>query len=246
MAVTLLWCSLLVACNALPALQFPRAKLAAPVFNTSPVRTRATGPSIEIFIQPHSHNDLGWLKTFDQYLTGSNNTIQQAGVKYIYQSVIEALARNPDRRFISVEMGFLMRWLDLQPPNVVDLVKQLVAEDRLQLCNGGWAMGDEAVVTFSDAADQMSLGARLANATFGPTATARVAWSIDPFGHGATQGVLTSQMGHSGFFYGRLDWQEQQWQVLNNATEYVWRPSPSLGSAAQVFAGSNIHGCEHS
>ncbi len=46
----------------------------------------------------------------------------------------------------------------------------------------------------------------------------------------------------SGFFYGRLDWQEKEWQLANNATEYVWRPSASLGAAAQVFAGSNVHG----
>ena len=239
MAVTLFSFALLAGGSALPVLEFPRSKRAAPVFTTS--ATVVPG-ALNVHIQPHSHNDLGWLKTFDEYLSGSNNTIQQAGVKYIYQSVVQALARNPDRRFITVEIGFLSRWLDLQPPDVVALVKQLISEDRLQLCNGGWAMHDEATVTYSDAVDQMSLGARLANATFGPAATARVAWSIDPFGHGATQGVLTSQMGHSGFFYGRLDWQEQQWQISNNATEYVWRPSASLGSTAQVFSGSNVHG----
>jgi hypothetical protein len=27
-----------------------------------------------------------------------------------------------------------------------------------------------------------------------------------------------------------------------NATEYIWRPSRSLGTASQVFAGFNIHG----
>jgi hypothetical protein len=134
---------------------------------------------INVHLQPHTHNDLGWLKTFDEYLTGSNNTIQAAGVKWIYDSVVTSLLRNPDRRFISVEMGFLMRWLDLQPPSVVAQVQQLVAEDRLQLCNAGWTMNDEATVGFADAVDQYSLGARLANKTFGPASAARVAWSID-------------------------------------------------------------------
>ena len=161
----------------LPALEFAaRAKTAAPVFTTS---STVVAGAINIHLQPHTHNDLGWLKTFDEYLVGSNNTIQAAGVKYIYDSVVTALLRNPDRRFISVEMGFLMRWLDLQPPPLVAQVKQLVAEDRLQLCNAGWTMHDEAVVGYADALDQMSLGARLANASFGPAAAARVAWSID-------------------------------------------------------------------
>ena len=173
---------------------------------------------------------------------GLNSSIQQAGVRWIYQSAVQALLRDPNRRFISVEMGFLMRWLDTQPPDMVAAVAQLVAEDRLQLVNSGWSMGDEACVSYADAVDQMSLGARLANQSFGVLAASRCAWSIDPFGHSATEGVLSAQMGHSGFFYGRLDWQEQAAQVAGNATEYVWRPSLSLGAAAQVFAGSNVHG----
>jgi hypothetical protein len=240
--VTLVLATLVLAFSttaAFPALEFTRAQRAAPIFITS---SSVVSGAINVHLQPHTHNDLGWLKTFDEYLTGANNTIQAAGVKYIYDSVLQALLKNPDRRFITVEMGFLMRWLDLQPPSVVAQVQQLVAEDRLQLCNAGWTMHDEATVGFSDAVDQYSLGARLANRTFGPAAAARVAWSIDPFGHGATQGVLTSQMGYSGFFYGRLDWQEKEFQIANNATEYVWRPSASLGATAQVFAGSNVHG----
>jgi alpha-mannosidase len=240
MAAALLSLALLAAAaHARPALQLPRAKRPAPAFTTS--STTLPG-AINVHIQPHTHLDLGWLKTFDEYLIGRNNSIQAAGVRWVYDSAIQALLRDPNRRFIAVEMGFLMRWLDTQPPALVAQVQQLVAQDRLQLVNSGWCMHDEATATYSDAVDQMTLGARLANATFGPAATARVAWSIDPFGHSATQGVLSSQMGHGGFFYGREDFQEQAWQIANNATEYVWRPSPSLGAGAQIFAGVNPHG----
>jgi hypothetical protein len=176
MAWPLLLAFLFKSAYCLPALEFDRAKRAAPVFTTS---SSVVAGAINVHLQPHTHNDLGWLKTFDEYLVGANNTIQAAGVKYVYDSVVTALLRNPDRRFISVEMGFLMRWLDLQPPPLVAQVKQLVAEDRLQLCNAGWTMHDEAVAGYADALDQMSLGARLANASFGPAAAARVAWSID-------------------------------------------------------------------
>ena len=103
-------------------------------------------------------------------------------------------------------------------------------------------MHDEAVVTFSDAADQLGLGARLAAAAFGPAAAARGAWSIDPFGHGGTQASISAQMGHASMFYGRLDFQESAWQVAHNATEYVWRGSKSLGASAQILAGANVHG----
>jgi hypothetical protein len=34
----------------------------------------------------------------DQYYVGSNNTIQQAGVQYVLDSLIYALQQNPDRK----------------------------------------------------------------------------------------------------------------------------------------------------
>ena len=239
LAVLLCACALLGAATARPALSLPRSKRAPPAYTTS---SQVVPGALNIHIQPHSHNDLGWLKTFDEYLIGRNNSIQQAGVRWIYDSVVQALLRDENRRFITVEMGFLMRWLDTQPASVRADVQMLVAQDRLQVTNGGWAMHDEATVSFTDAVDQMSLGERLVNATFGAAAAARVAWSCDPFGHSATEGVLSAQMGHAGFFYGRLDWQEAAHQIATNSTEYVWRPSASLGAGAQVFAGANVHG----
>ena len=39
-----------------------------------------------------------------------NNSIQDAGVQYILDSVVLGLSQNPDRKFIYVEIGFFMRW----------------------------------------------------------------------------------------------------------------------------------------
>jgi hypothetical protein len=41
---------------------------------------------------------------------GANNSIQNAGVQYILDSVMLALAENPDRKFIYVEIAFFKRW----------------------------------------------------------------------------------------------------------------------------------------
>ena len=43
-------------------------------------------------------------------LVGLNNSIQNAGVQYILDSVITSLAANPDRKFIYVEIAFFQRW----------------------------------------------------------------------------------------------------------------------------------------
>lgn len=57
---------------------------------------------------------LNRLKTVDQYFYGANNTIQNAGVQYILDSVVVALQDNPDRKFIYVEMAFFSRWWEQQ------------------------------------------------------------------------------------------------------------------------------------
>lgn len=46
-----------------------------------------------------THDDVGWLKTVDQYYYGARNNIQKAGVQYIIDSVIEELQMDPERRW---------------------------------------------------------------------------------------------------------------------------------------------------
>lgn len=38
---------------------------------------------INVHIVPHTHDDVGWLKTVDQYYYGSNNGQQLASVQYV-------------------------------------------------------------------------------------------------------------------------------------------------------------------
>ena len=47
---------------------------------------------VNVHLIPHSHDDVGWLKTVDQYFLGAEDTIQEAGVQYIIDSVVKELA----------------------------------------------------------------------------------------------------------------------------------------------------------
>jgi len=44
---------------------------------------------------------------------GANNSIQEAGVQYILDSVILALQANPERKFIYVEIAFFERCIPI-------------------------------------------------------------------------------------------------------------------------------------
>ncbi|RVW51566.1 Alpha-mannosidase [Vitis vinifera] len=59
---------------------------------------------LNVHLVPHSHDDVGWLKTIDQYYVGSNNSIQGACVENVLDSVVESLLRNQNRKFVFAEM----------------------------------------------------------------------------------------------------------------------------------------------
>jgi hypothetical protein len=83
---------------------------------------------------------VGWLKTVDQYYYGANNTIQEAGVQYILDSVVKELQANRDRKFIYVEIAFFERWWAEQNEYTKQIVRDLVARGQLEFINGGWCM----------------------------------------------------------------------------------------------------------
>ncbi len=54
---------------------------------------------INVHLVPHSHDDVGWLKTVDEYYFGAKNGIQRAGVQYILDSVVTELETDPTKRY---------------------------------------------------------------------------------------------------------------------------------------------------
>ncbi|XP_034043246.1 lysosomal alpha-mannosidase [Thalassophryne amazonica] len=193
---------------------------------------------LNVHLVPHTHDDVGWLKTVDQYYYGDRNDIQHAGVQYILDSVVDQLLKNPDRRFIYVETAFFYRWWKQQSFSMQQTVKQLVNEGRLEFVNGGWCMSDEATTHYSAVIDQMTLGLRFLNETFGPCGRPRVAWHIDPFGHAREHASMFAQMGFDGFFFGRLDYQDRGRRMAEKDQELLWRASDSLTPPmADLFTG---------
>ncbi|XP_021238665.1 lysosomal alpha-mannosidase-like, partial [Numida meleagris] len=88
---------------------------------------------LNVHLVPHTHDDVGWLKTVDQYYYGVHNEMQHAGVQYILDSVVAQLVANPARRFVYAEVAFLARWWRQQDEETRSTVRRLVEEGRLEM-----------------------------------------------------------------------------------------------------------------
>ncbi|XP_066593863.1 lysosomal alpha-mannosidase isoform X1 [Prorops nasuta] len=198
-----------------------------------------TDPSkLNIHLVAHTHDDVGWLKTVDQYYFGSKTLIQKAGVQYILDSVIQALKDYPDRRFIYVETAYLWKWWQRQSEEVRSLTRRLINEGRLEIIGGAWSMNDEATTHYHSIVDQFTWGFRRLNDTFGQCARPKIGWQIDPFGHSREQASLFAQMGFDGMLFGRLDYEDKSKRLSEKSSEFVWKASSSLGNYADLFTAA--------
>ncbi|KAK4798026.1 hypothetical protein SAY86_030352 [Trapa natans] len=192
---------------------------------------------LNVHLVAHTHDDVGWLKTVDQYYVGSNNSIQGACVQNVLDSMVPALLADKNRKFIYVEQAFFQRWWRDQSEMIQSIVRKLVQSGQLELINGGMCMHDEAVPHYIDMIDQTTLGHWFIKKEFG--VTPRIGWQIDPFGHSAVQAyLLGAEVGFDSFFFGRIDYQDRAKRKNEKSLEVVWRGSKSLGSSAQIFAGA--------
>jgi len=197
---------------------------------------------LTLHLLPHTHDDVGWLKTVDQYFMGTNNQFQAVSVTYLLTGVMAALKRNPNRRFVYVEQAYFQRWWRAQNDEMKDLVRSFVNNGQLEFANGGWSMHDEATTHNVDMIDQTTLGHQFILEEFGEGANPRIAWQIDCFGHSATQAVISHQMGLEALFFGRLDYQDFNRRMAAKEMNLWWRPSQSLGPDTKVWVEMALDG----
>ncbi|KAI5341484.1 hypothetical protein L3X38_020758 [Prunus dulcis] len=191
---------------------------------------------INVHLVPHSHDDVGWLKTVDQYYVGANNSIRGACVQNVLDSVISALLEDKNRKFIYVEIAFFQRWWRQQSPALKIKVKELVNSGQLEFINGGMCMHDEATPHYIDLIDQTTLGHQFILKEFGKVP--RVGWQIDPFGHSAVQAyLLGAELGFDSLFFARIDYQDRASRLRDKTLEVIWQGSKSLASSSQIFTG---------
>ncbi|KAK2656982.1 hypothetical protein Ddye_010034 [Dipteronia dyeriana] len=192
---------------------------------------------LNVHLVAHSHDDVGWLKTVDQYYVGANNSIQGACVENVLDSVVEALRQDANRKFVYAEMAFFQRWWVSQSSEIQKQMKKLVDAGQLEFVNGGWCMHDEAATHYIDMIDQTTLGHRAIKEQFNKAP--RAGWQIDPFGHSAVQAyLLGAELGFDSVHFARIDYQDRAKRKEDKSLEVIWRGSRTFGSSSQIFANA--------
>ena len=185
---------------------------------------------LNIHMIPHSHDDVGWMTTPDDYYNA---------VREIITNVVKELQANPQRRFIQVEIYFFHRWWQEQNQQTRDTVKNLVRDGRLVFINGGWTVNDEGAAHYNNIIDQMTLGEfklfkidlkmtmlkisglKFLDETFGECAHPKISWQIDPFGASREMPSLFAQMGYDAHVTNRGPEPKGEW---------VWKASDDLNT----------------
>uniref|UniRef100_A0A6P7FYD5 alpha-mannosidase n=1 Tax=Diabrotica virgifera virgifera TaxID=50390 RepID=A0A6P7FYD5_DIAVI len=188
---------------------------------------------INVHLIPHSHDDVGWLKTIEDYFYGERNDIHNAGVQYVLDSVLQALRQNDKRRYIQVETAFFWKWWQIQPENKRELFKKFVDNGQIEMVGGAWSMNDEACVNYQSTINQFTWGLRLLNDTLGECGRPKVGWQIDPFGHSREQASLFKQMGYDAIFFTRLSQDDRLARKHTQDLEFLWTSNDN-------FEDSNI------
>ncbi|KAF3852860.1 hypothetical protein F7725_006215 [Dissostichus mawsoni] len=140
---------------------------------------------------------------------------------------------NPDRRFIYVETAFFYRWWRQQSSSMKQTVKQLVEEGRLEFVNGGWCMSDEATTHYSSVIDQMTLGLRFLNETFGLCGRPRSPGTSTPSDTPGNTPPCSLRWGMTASSSG-----DRSQRMATKDQELLWRASESLTPPmADLFTG---------
>jgi hypothetical protein len=204
------------------------AGFAQPSSAASPSQHEATNTNSthEIFLVPHTHDDVGWQKTVGAYFDSS--------VTHILSTVTADLTANRHHRFIWSEVKWLEMWWPLQSADTQQKFKQVVSNGQFEFVGAGWSQSDEVTPSYRDMIDNTVTGHEFLRRTLGdacPNARCvRFGWQIDMFaGYSATTPSLWAMMGYDAMVirFEGPDWMRAQWDH-DQDYEFIWEGSEVL------------------
>ncbi|CAG9332642.1 MAN2A2_10 [Blepharisma stoltei] len=181
--------------------------------------------AIEFFIIPHSHCDLGWVETIEDYY--------KKQVRSIFQNIITLLSENHDRKFVWSETSFLKMFMDEAEADDKEVIKRFISEGRLEIVGGGFVQSDEANPDIEMVIRQIETGHNYLYENFG-IEKVRVAWQIDPFGHSALTPAILANFGYEFLVINRVNYRYKEQLIEDGNLEFIWKGS-EIGDNHMIF-----------
>ncbi|KAM4528259.1 alpha-mannosidase 2 isoform 2-T2 [Odontesthes bonariensis] len=179
---------------------------------------------LELFLVPHSHNDPGWLKTFDRYY--------QDQTRHILDNMLVKLGEDSRRKMIWAEISFFSKWWNDIDEQKRAMVKRLLEAGQLELVTGGWVMADEANSHYFAMLDQLMEGHQWMQTHLGVTPSS--GWAVDPFGHSPSMTYLLKGAGLSNMVIQRVHYAVKKHFAQQQTLEFQWRQSWDSSSRSDI------------
>ena len=185
-------------------------------------------------VVPHSYN-ADFMESVEQFLADEKERVVQDYFDSVFDAMLVALAKDPTRSFSHFEVKHFASWYERRYSDALwGQLYSFLWNGQLEIINGGWVLHEDACPNYQDMLMNIYQGHQWLYKEF--WYYPRVAWSLDHFGHSATNARLYAESGIEALFIANIDPHDKRKRLETNSMEFLWRPNfQHLSRKSEIF-----------